>query len=119
MSTTNYTIPVQLPRFSEKEKGFLRKNAASAPDREIRGGNLFERFIFHVLMTLRHPAQFARPLLSSRALLLPLHLSGLVTAEVAPALLLIFTAEIWDVGLGMTNGTAELLSDAEVSKYVT
>lgn len=104
----------KLPSFSQKERKFLKERANRAPDREIRGGNAFERFIFHVLMTMRHLGEFAKPLLSNKALLLPLSLSGLVTAAVAPALLLIFTAEIWDVGLGMTNGTAAFFAAVSI-----
>jgi hypothetical protein len=111
MSISSFDQPLtKLPSFTVKERQFLHKHASKAPDREIRGGNMLERFIFHVLMTFRHFGEFAKPLLSSRALLLPLSLSGLVTAAVAPSLLLIFTAEIWDVGLGMTNGTATVFA---------
>lgn len=61
-------------------------------------------------MTLRHPLEFLKPLLSFRIFFMSLSLSGLVTAAVAPALLLIFTAEIWDVGLGMDNVTAVIFA---------
>ena len=96
----------KIPDYSADEKQILRKRAGKAPDRELLGGNDLEAFIFHILMTLRHPRDFFRPLLQNGAILLPLSLPGLATAAVAPAIILIFNAEIWDVALGMTNFTA-------------
>lgn len=96
----------EIPSFTSEEKEKLKKNAKNAPDRELRDANDLETFIFHILMTFRHLKIFFRPLLKNKALLLPLSLPGLATAAVAPAIILIFTAEIWDVGLGMSNGTA-------------
>lgn len=95
-----------LPHFTEKEQKILKKDSGKIPDRELINGNWLETFIFHLLMTLRHPKKFFKPLLTNKAILLPLSLPGLATAAVAPAIILIFTAEIWDVGLGMTNSTA-------------
>lgn len=106
----NPQIPTEslksLPQFSEKETKFLKKIAKQAPDRELKNGNFMESFIFHFLMTIRHPKTFFTPLLRNWAILLPLSLPNLATAAVAPSIILIFTAEIWDVGLGMTNATA-------------
>lgn len=76
------------------------------PDRELKNGNFLETFIFHFLMTFRHPGKFFTPLLRNWAIFLPFSLPNLATAAVAPALILVFTAEIWDVGLGLANGTA-------------
>lgn len=99
-------ITEKLPDFTEKEKKILKKDSGKLPDRELINGNWLETFIFHLLMTFRHPKKFFKPILTNKALLLPLSLPGLATAAVAPAIILIFTAEIWDVGLGMTNSTA-------------
>lgn len=95
-----------LPHFTDKEQLILKEDSKKIPDRELINGNWLETFIFHLLMTLRHPKKFFEPILTNRALFLPLSLPGLATAAVAPAIILIFTAEIWDVGLGMTNSTA-------------
>ena len=95
-----------VPSYSQAEREKMHKRSENIPDRELREGNWLESFIFHILMSLRHPAEFFRPLLDNKALLLPLSLPGLATAAVAPAFILVFTAEIWDVGLGMTNSTA-------------
>lgn len=96
----------RIPSFSAKEKITLKKSAKKAPDRELQNGNNVEAFIFHIIMTFRHPRDFFKPLLKNKAILLPLSLPGLATAAVGPAIILVFSAELWDVGLGMTNGTA-------------
>ncbi|HKL36463.1 MAG TPA: hypothetical protein VJ899_09260 [Salegentibacter sp.] len=96
----------EIPSFTAAEKEYLKKYSGKMPDRELKNGNFVETFIFHILMTFRHPGKFFKPLLRNWAVLLPLSLPNLATAAVAPALILIFTAEIWDVGLGMANGTA-------------
>lgn len=107
MSINTFTGNInKVPAFSKKEKGILKTRAKKAPDRELRNGNDLETFIFHLLMTLRHPKKFFWSLIRNKSLFLPLSLPGLATAAVAPAIILIFSAEIWDVGLGMTNGTA-------------
>lgn len=95
-----------IPSFSERERKKLKQKAKKAPDRELQNGNNLETFIFHLLMTFRHPGKFFQPLLKNKALFLPLSLPGLATAAVAPSIILVFSSEIWDVGLGLTNGTA-------------
>lgn len=95
-----------LPRFSDEERNRLARASTRLPERELHGRARLASLLFHVLMALRHPAQVFRPLLRNRAPLLPLSLPGLATAAVAPSFLLVFTAEIWDVGLGMSNAVA-------------
>lgn len=97
-----------LPRFGETEQKFLARAASRLPERELHGGGALATLIFHILMTFRHPMQILKPLWRNRAPLLPLSLSSLATAAVAPSFVLVFSAEIWDVGLGMTNGVASL-----------
>ncbi len=80
----------------------LRDAAAELPDREHDSSGAFDDLLFHLRSALRHPIQLLRPLIRSRAILLPLSLPSLATAAVAPSILLIFTAEIWDAGLGMS-----------------
>lgn len=110
-----------VPQFNAREQRILRKRADRLPERELRGGNAFGALVFHILMAFRHPREVIVPLARNRAILLPLSLPGLATAAVAPVLLLIFTAEIWDVGLNMSNQTAALyasLSIAAASFYL-
>ncbi|PRY09962.1 hypothetical protein CLV24_11630 [Pontibacter ummariensis] len=94
---------VGLPRFTEKERKNMRKKTQHLPERELRGGNIMETFVFHVLMAFRHPGDVLRPLLRNWSFFLALSLPGLATAALAPCFLLVFTAEIWDVGLGLEN----------------
>lgn len=107
--------------YSEAHREQLKKRAEDLPERELRGGNLLDTFVFHLLMMGRHPLNVLRTLVRNRSILLPLSLPGLATAAVAPGLLLVFTAEIWDVGLNMGNLTATLyaiLSIAGASLYL-
>lgn len=92
-----------LPRFNAREREALTEVGERLPERELRGEARLASLVFHVLMALRHPTQTLKPLWRNKAPLLPLSLPGLATAAVAPSFLLVFTAEIWDVGLGMSN----------------
>ncbi len=110
-----------IPTFSEEERKVLHRHAERLPERELRGSNALGRLVFHVLMASRHLPTLVAPLLRNRAVLLPLALPGLATAAVAPSFLLVFTAEIWDVGLNMSNRTAilyALVSIAAASLYL-
>lgn len=97
-----------IPRFNALERQQLHKRSSQLPERELHGGNALATFIFHILMVLKHPWQVFSPLLRNGAFLLALSLPGLATAAVAPTFLLVFTAEIWDVGLNMSNRTAAI-----------
>ena len=55
-------------------------------------------------MAFRHPWGILKTIIQNSSLLLSLSLPGLATAAVAPSFLLVFTAEMWDVGLNMGNG---------------
>ncbi len=99
-----------VPVFTESEMNKLQKKKEQLPERELRGGSGLESFIFHLLMSMRHPKQLLQPLLRNKAILLPLSLPRLVTAAVSPAFILLFTAEIWDVGINMQNSVAILFA---------
>lgn len=98
----------EMPRFNQTERKQLQQQARRLPERELHGGNALGTLIFHFLMVLKHPKQVFSPLLRNGAFLLALSLPGLATAAVAPTFLLVFTAEIWDVGLNMSNKTAAI-----------
>ena len=104
----------KMPRYSSDEREKIKKRIEKVPDRELVRGNWLESFIFHVLMSLRHPKELIKPIIKNNSFLLPLSLPGLATAAVAPAFIFIFTAEIWDVGLGMTNLVAILYAIVSV-----
>ncbi|MBD0320957.1 MAG: hypothetical protein ICV87_11525 [Gemmatimonadetes bacterium] len=79
----------------------LHARALALREREHRGRNIFSHLAFHAESAARHPGLIAGTLLRSRAPLLPLRLPSLATAAVAPAFVLMFTAEIWDTGLNL------------------
>lgn len=103
-----------LPRFDQRERTHLARVGSRMPERELQGGTPLAALIFHILMAMRHPLDVLKPLLRNRALLLPLSLPSLATAAVAPSFLLVFTAEIWDVGLGMSNSVATLYATISI-----
>jgi len=109
------------PSFNKEERSSLRRRSARFPERELWGGNNLEGFVFHLLMAMRHPWEIIKTIIQNSSLLLSLSLPGLATAAVAPSFLLVFTAEIWDVGLNMSNGRMivyALLSIAGASLYL-
>lgn len=103
-----------LPRFNQKERALLQRKGRQLPDRELLGGGLLGALIFHVLMIARHPKEVVLPLLRSRSILLPFSLPSLSTAAVAPALVLVFNAEIWDVGFNMSSRTTIVFAAASI-----
>lgn len=62
----------------------------------------------HLRSLFHDPRLLVRALWRNRAPLLALRLPGLAAAAIAPVFLLVFTAEFWDAGLGMSNTTAVL-----------
>jgi hypothetical protein len=102
------------PTLTAREREALAARAKTLPERELHGGDVVTTLVFHVLMALRHPGQVMRPLWRNGAFFLPLALPGLATAAVAPAYVLIFGAEIWDVGFGMSTPVAAAYAVASV-----
>lgn len=92
-----------LPRFGDEARKRLRRYAPRIPDTTLTCGNFLQMIGYHLLSILRHPGHTLLPLWRNRAPLLPLALPSLATAAVAPTFILVFTAEIWDVGLNMPN----------------
>lgn len=104
MSTASFDQELKaVPSFSAAEDKILKKRAERAPDRELKEANLLESFVFHLLMNFRHFKELLKPLVVNKAFLLPLYLPALATAAVAPGFIFVFTAEIWDVGMNMSN----------------
>lgn len=94
----------EAPRFDERDR--IARRSADFPEPEIPVRNAPHALLVHIAALLRNPRLAMRALLRNRAPLLPLKMPGLATAAVAPIFLLVFTAEFWDAGLGMSNGTA-------------
>lgn len=94
------------PSFEPDTYRVLRRRAAALPDDEHDSRSLAGDLWFHLRSAVKHPGNVAHVLLRNRAPLLPLSLPSLATAAVAPSIILIYTAEIWDAGLSMTNRVA-------------
>lgn len=60
----------------------------------------------HIRSIAHDPKLLVQGLIRNHAPFLALRLPGLAAAAIAPVFLLVFTAEFWDAGLGMTNATA-------------
>lgn len=93
----------ELPEFTRSNLRRLRQSSFRFPEREDFDEGTLSEVSFHISSALRHPKKVLLPPIRSRALLLPLRLPRLATAAVAPALILVFTAEIWDAGFHMKN----------------
>jgi len=88
----------------------LHRIAEEIPAAEARPRGALARLAFHVRSALRNSEQVLQALGNSRAPLLPLSLPKLSTAAVAPTLIIVFSAEAWDVGFHMGNATAGLFA---------
>jgi predicted Zn-dependent protease len=111
-----------VPSFGERTASRLRRRADRLPGQEEVVCGAAKRFVFHVRAALAHPRQVLVPLARNRAPLLPLSLPKLATAAVTPTLVLIFSAETWDVGVHMTTATAggfALVSVLAATVYLT
>ncbi|HET7316267.1 MAG TPA: hypothetical protein VFI88_02440 [Sphingomicrobium sp.] len=60
----------------------------------------------HLRAAVTQPLMIFKALVHNRAPFLALRLPGFAAAALAPVFLLVFTAEIWDAGLGMSPTTA-------------
>lgn len=92
-----------LPAFSGRSRKRLERLAADFPQREDLDEGTLSELAFHLSSAVRHPGKVLAPVWRSRAPLLPLYLPRLTTAAVAPAFILVFTAEIWDAGFHMAD----------------
>ena len=92
----------------------LRRIAAEIPATERRPRGRLGRVAFHLRSAAANPRRIAAALVDSRAPLLPLSLPKLSTAAVTPTLVIVFSAESWDVGFNLDNLTAVLFAAASV-----
>ena len=102
-----------VPSFDADVASHLDAIAARIPEADASRGRL-RRLAFHALSLARNPRIVFSTLLQSRAPLLPFSLPRLSTAAVTPTLILVFSAEAWDVGLNLTNRTAALFAAGSV-----
>ena len=92
----------------------LHRRALALREREHRGRSFISHLGFHLASSARHPGLVVGTLLRNRAPLLPLRLPSLATAAVVPCFILIFTAEIWDVGLNLSGRAAASFAAAAI-----
>ncbi|MFD1647668.1 hypothetical protein [Haloarchaeobius litoreus] len=98
-----------VPPFDADVTEHLEGIASRIPQADVSRGWL-RRLVFHAVSLVRNPGIVAATLLQSRAPLLPFSLPRLSTAAVTPTLILVFSAEAWDVGLNLTNRIAALFA---------
>lgn len=91
------------PGFDETERGELKKLAAAAPEAELKDSGFLKTLWFHLVSAARNARLIGWLLWKNRAPLLPLSLPRLATAALAPTFILVFSSEIWDVGLSLQN----------------
>jgi len=104
----------ELPAFDADVERSLRTLAREVPAASTDSRGPLTRLLFHASSAVRNPGQITTALIDSRAPLLPLSLPKLSTAAVAPTLVIVFSAESWDVGVHMGNVTAGLFALASV-----
>jgi hypothetical protein len=98
-----------VPSFDADVREHLRRIAGRVPEGPIPRGRV-RGLAFHALSLVRNPGTVASTLFYSRAPLIPFSLPRLSTAAVTPTLILVFSAEAWDVGLNLSNFTAALFA---------
>jgi hypothetical protein len=101
-------------RFGEKVGAKFKKKARLLPDQKVEVAGALMSFIFHMASMFRHPMHVLAPVLRGRAFRIPLAMPGMTTAALVPTLVLVFTAEIWDVGFHMSSIVAVLFAIATV-----
>ncbi|SEW25138.1 hypothetical protein [Halobacterium jilantaiense] len=103
-----------VPRFDADVARDLHRVADEIPADEAEPWGRLGRLAFHAASAAGNPGRVLRALVDSRAPLLPLSLPKLSTAALAPTLVIVFSAESWDVGFHMGNATAALFAVASV-----
>lgn len=93
-----------VPQFQESAR--IAHLTAAFMEREHTVDGPIADVWLHVRSAVRHPRLLLQALGRNRAPLLSLKMPGLATAAVAPVFILVFSAEFWDAGLGMTHQTA-------------
>ena len=93
-----------VPEF--QESAGIRCLTTAFMEREHAVDGPIEELWLHVRSAVHHPRLVLQALRRNQAPLLPLKMPGLAAAAVAPVFILVFSAEFWDAGLGMTHQTA-------------
>jgi hypothetical protein len=102
-----------VPPFDADPGRHLRRMGTRVPEETASRGRL-RRLAFHAVSVARNPTTVLSTVANSGAVLIPLSLPRLSTAAVTPTLILVFSAEAWDVGLNLTNATTALFAFASI-----
>ena len=100
----------EIPPMDADVKRTLRRMAREVPATETTPRGPVARLGFHASSAVRNSSAVTQAVINSRAPLLPLSLPKLSTAAVAPTLVIVFSAETWDVGFHLSNVTAGLFA---------
>lgn len=95
-----------VPSFDADVRRYFHSIATGVSETETVARGVLRRAWFYVTNTARNAGTVFRALADSRGPLLPLSLPKLSTAALAPTLVIVFSAEAWDVGFHMSNATA-------------
>lgn len=105
-----------------EEARLIRRSARTLVEPEYRTTGWVTELGAHLRALAAKPGLIAGALVRNRAPFLALRLPGLAAAALAPLFILVFTAEMWDAGLGMNNHTAAVyafVSLAAATLYLT
>lgn len=94
-------------------RGHLHRIAKRVPEESTSRGRI-RSLAFHAVSLARNPGTVASTVLHSGAPLIPFSLPRLSTAAVTPTLILVFSAEAWDVGLNLSNRVAVLFAAGSI-----
>ena len=114
MSPFSFDEDLGAPRLDETDLRELKKLAARAPEAELNSSGFLKTLWFHLISAWRNAGLIAWLLWKNRAPLLPLSLPRLATAALAPTFILVFSSEIWDVGLSLKNDLVWILGITSV-----
>jgi predicted Zn-dependent protease len=104
----------RLPTFDAAVGPELERIVEAVPADAARSRDPLRRLEFYASTALRHPGDVGRALVRSKAPLLPLSLPKLSTAALTPTLVIVFSAEAWDVGFHLDDLTAAVFAVTSV-----
>jgi len=101
------------PNFDADTEAYLHRIAREIPETGSSRRRL-GRLAFHARSAVRNPGQIIASLRNSQPFRFPLSLPKLSTTALTPTLIIIFSAESWDVALHLSNATATLFAVVSV-----
>ena len=104
----------EVPQFDKDELRQLKRLTDEVPETTLEGKGVLKTLLFHLSSAARNYNLIFWSIWKNRALFLPLSLPRLATAALAPTFILVFSAEIWDVGLSMQNSLVFILAAVSI-----